>query len=371
MAKQAGERVLSLDGLRGLGALTVLLYHIGIMLLPFGPGLPYALIPGSASVMVFFVLSGAVLALAPFKRLRGDAGYDWFGYFPRRIIRLGVPLVIAIAFGVIAGFVAWRIGSTSRSALAIDFAGGPVAILHDVFMQFDVLFNVSDGATNLLGAPLARVNSPVWSMSWEIWFSLTLPLAVWCVARIRRVALSVAVIFAAIFLSHLSGYFPLRLCLMFWLGVLVARHFDELRTIRIPAAMEALLLAAILVAIELPFGLSSSGMVGALLATLMNAACALLVVVSVCDGFVRRALSTLPMLFLGKISYSLYLTHAILIGGLDALMPHLGVADPLAISIVSLAGSFALALVFWRLVERPSMAWSHAIGAPSPNASGR
>ena len=30
------ERVLSLDGLRGLGALTVFLYHIDIMVKPFG-----------------------------------------------------------------------------------------------------------------------------------------------------------------------------------------------------------------------------------------------------------------------------------------------------------------------------------------------
>ena len=32
------ERVLSLDGLRGLGALTVFLYHIDIMVKPFGGG---------------------------------------------------------------------------------------------------------------------------------------------------------------------------------------------------------------------------------------------------------------------------------------------------------------------------------------------
>lgn len=32
------ERVLSLDGLRGLGALMVFLYHIDIMVKPFGGG---------------------------------------------------------------------------------------------------------------------------------------------------------------------------------------------------------------------------------------------------------------------------------------------------------------------------------------------
>lgn len=32
------KRVLSLDGLRGLGALTVFLYHVDIMVQPFGAG---------------------------------------------------------------------------------------------------------------------------------------------------------------------------------------------------------------------------------------------------------------------------------------------------------------------------------------------
>ena len=32
------KRVLSLDGLRGLGALTVFLYHVDIMVKPFGAG---------------------------------------------------------------------------------------------------------------------------------------------------------------------------------------------------------------------------------------------------------------------------------------------------------------------------------------------
>lgn len=131
------------------------------------------------------MLSGIVLSLMPFKRLKtGD--YDWLGYYPRRIVRLCAPLFAAIALALPAGYIAWRIGSTSRSALAIAYGGGLAQVVHDILMQFDVLFNVSDGVSNLFGADLARVNSPVWSMSWELWFSLTLPLAVWCISRIRR-----------------------------------------------------------------------------------------------------------------------------------------------------------------------------------------
>lgn len=73
------KRVLSLDGLRGLAALIVFLYHVDIMVKPFGAGGP-SLFPGGASVMVFFILSGIVLSLVPFKHM-GNGGYDWLGYY--------------------------------------------------------------------------------------------------------------------------------------------------------------------------------------------------------------------------------------------------------------------------------------------------
>ena len=116
------ERVLSLDGLRGLGALMVFLYHVDIMVKPFGAGGP-SLFPGTASVMVFFILSGIVLSLVPFKHM-GNGGYDWLGYYPRRVVRLCGPLFAAITLALPMGYVAWRLGSTSRSALAVAYDAG-------------------------------------------------------------------------------------------------------------------------------------------------------------------------------------------------------------------------------------------------------
>lgn len=358
-------RVLSLDGLRGLGALSVLLLHIDIMVKPFGErgGLP-SLFPGSASVMVFFILSGIVLSLVPFKRLR-SSGYDWLGYYPRRIARLCVPLFAAIILAVPAGYVAWRIGSTSRSALAVAYDGGLPRIVHDLLMQFDMLFNVSDGAHNLFGAPLSRMDSPVWSMSWELWFSLTLPLAVWCVAHIRHGRTAVIALFAAVFISHWSGYFPLRFCLIFWLGVMVAKRFDHIKTVKIAAPMELVVLVASVFIIEACLIWQPGGVAQVLLMTARDAACLAVVLVSVVDGFTRRALSAAPMIFLGKISYSLYLTHAIIIGGLDALLPKLGLSAPLSIAGISLIACMIVAVAFWRVVEVPSIKLSRSLASGS------
>ena len=89
--------------------------------------------------MVFFILSGIVLSLVPFKHI-GNGGYDWLGYYPRRVVRLCVPLFAAIALALPAGYVAWRLGSTSRSALAVAYDAGLPTAVHDILMQFDVLF---------------------------------------------------------------------------------------------------------------------------------------------------------------------------------------------------------------------------------------
>ena len=314
--------------------------------------------------MVFFILSGIVLSLVPFKRLK-DGGYDWLGYYPRRIVRLCVPLFAAIILAAPAGYVAWRIGSTSRSALAVAYGGGLPQIVHDLLMQFDVLFNVSDGINNLFGAPLTRLDSPVWSMSWELWFSLTLPLTIWCVSRIRRLRVAVAAIFAAVFISHWSGYFPLRLCLMFWLGVIVAKRFNQIKSVKIAAPVELLVLVASVCLIEVSLLWQPGGVSQALLMTARDAACFAAVLISVVDGFTRRALSAAPMLFLGKISYSLYLTHAIFIGGFDALLPKLGIASPFAIAGISLVVCMIVAVAFWRIIEVPSIKLSRFLASRS------
>ena len=221
--------------------------------------------------MVFFILSGIVLSLVPFKRM-GNGGYDWLGYYPRRVVRLCGPLFAAIALALPAGYVAWRLGSTSRSALAVAYDAGLPTAVHDILMQFDVLFNVSDGVNNLFGAQLVRVDSPVWSMSWELWFSLTLPLAIWCISRIRRTGLAVVATFIAVLVSHWTGYFPLRLCLMFWLGVMVARQFDKIKAVKLSMLAELALLVASAGVIELSLVWHPGGVLEALKSTAMNAA---------------------------------------------------------------------------------------------------
>mgnify|MGYP000270566951 CR=1 FL=1 len=371
------QRIHSLDGLRGVACLAVLLLHIAMMLELWGPDGTYPLIPGTPAVIVFFVLSGVVLSIAPLERLRAGRAYDWLGYYPRRVVRLGIPLAVAVALGIAAGYAAWCMGSTGRSATAVAFSGTPQQVVHDALMQFDVLFFVSDDTQNLFGDPLVRVNSPVWSMGWELWFSLTLPLAVACLARVRKDGAAKT--------EKPAGLFPAPVRLdvdapdvvrgRFYapLFQLMEKGCNALKILQNGLVNMYILyilvtLVALLGAIELAQA-AQAGLLGPLdalalaaLQTLMNAACAGLVALAMTDGLVRRVLSTRPARFLGTVSFSLYLTHSLVIGGLEVVLPAIGVTDGLAQACVAVVSCLVCAAVFRRLVERPAIDLSRRVG---------
>lgn len=91
------RRVRSLDGLRGVAALAVVVSHIQLAddhIVRYSPSM-FAVWAGRDAVTVFFVLSGVVLALAMMGR------GDWGGYYLSRFVRLYLPAWGAIVFGAL------------------------------------------------------------------------------------------------------------------------------------------------------------------------------------------------------------------------------------------------------------------------------
>ncbi len=353
------HRIHSLDGLRGVACIIVLLLHTGLIIKPFGSTHLYHLLPGTPAVLVFYVLSGVVLSLVPFRRLSEGGDYDWYLYYPRRIVRLCIPLFVAIAIGVSTSYIAYKSGSQFWSPLAIDWSGG--GRIRAILLQFDILFNVTDSAQNIYGASMSRVDNPIWSMSWEMWFSLCLPLVVYVIVHIRSLLLVFFVATLAISLSYWSGYFPLRLCVMFLFGVAISRNFAFISKIKMPIVVETLCLIICIVGIEVWVVVPADRLLSTFAHTLMSLSCAGLVVIAISDGYLRKLLSTGPCMWLGKLSYSLYLTHIILISGCADFLPALGISSSWVQIAISLVGCFAYAWLFWYFVERPSIALSHKV----------
>ena len=383
-------RIDSLDGLRGIAAFAVLVFHACKMLQLFGPDGLYEMVPGVSAVIVFYVISGTVLSLSPLKYVGGGegdtgkavatekqrTGYDWFGYYPKRVVRLCVPLAVAVALGVMAAFVADAAGLDPRVDKPIDWATGIEDVARQVLMQFDVLFNPTDGQSFTDGNRFVRANSPTWSMSWELWFSLALPFVVFIVSRTRRIRVGVCICILLVLFADLTGYFPLRFCVMFVVGAYIARKASRIVRWRMPVWLLAVLLLLSLGAVELSGyfisggtvgdGVLSSGGEGQLLAAVSIAlgdiACMCLVILVMARGFLNRFLSVRPVRFLGRISYSLYLTHVLVVGSLGPLLPRFGLSHPLAVAIVVILVSLGFAWVFWRFVEKPSIDWARSVG---------
>lgn len=359
------SRIDSLDGLRGIASVIVLLYHTCKMLQLFGPEGLYEAIPGVSAVIVFFVISGVVLTLAPMKKLSEGKQYNWLGYYPRRVIRLCVPLVAAIALGVLASFVATATGLDPRQDKPIDWSIGLAEIARQVLMQFDVLFNATDGQYFIDGTRFVRANSPTWSMSWELWFSLALPLAVYVVWRTKRTWVGIAGCIVLAFLSSFTGYFPIRMCIMFIVGAYLAKVLPVLQKRNLWWGLMLLALVASLAAIEFQGFCASRGIFpidASLVQTLSDIGCMMIVILAAMSGFVNRFLSSRPMRFLGKLSYSLYLTHVLVVGSIGPILPRVGVSSPVAIAAIIIVISFLVAWAFWRVVEKPSMEWSRKVG---------
>ena len=69
-----------------------------------------------------------------------------------------------------------------------------------------------------------------------------------------------------------------------------------------------------------------------------------------------------PLLFLGTISYSLYLLHGAIGNGLGLIADRIAGFPPTLLLFLQIAASLSLASVFWWLIERPSTLLSRRLG---------
>lgn len=368
------SRLGALDGLRGIAAAIVLLHHTllltsGISATYLGgpvpePGsLPWLLTytplkltnAGGEAVIVFFVLSGLVLTL-PVLRNRE---FDWLAYYPRRVIRLVVPVIGSVVLAALLISLVpqrpFQAGTTWLNTYSIpDLSWG------NVVRGFD-----------LLGGDFL-VNNPLWSLHWELVFSLALPLFVVAAVWSRRwwpavvIGSCLTMWVGSIVSSPALTYLP-----VFLVGATIAvnlaaidvlgRRIARLRGTHIVwagifAASIVTLLASWLTG---PLSAEFASVTGALRA-LTPLAAGGLVVCALGWSPIGRLLRTRPFLYLGKISFSLYLVHVPVLIFTSHALKGLPQAVSMLVGVV-LAGGIAIG--FHWLVEGRSHVWSRASGA--------
>ncbi len=348
----AGHQFVSLDGLRGVAAILILIFHAPDMTLR-------NLLPGSyLAVDLFFVLSGFILARV--YQGRFDNGMSPREFIALRLARL-YPLYLLGTFGSLALL-------AGRLALNPDMvAPAATTVLGALF--FLPTFDRSDPALHLYA-----LNFPAWSLFFEIVINIGFAL----VARHltdRRLAAIMAV--GAVMLVATSVYFGSlstgmawpnavgglgRVCYTFFAGVAVERAWQRGLLPRI--AISPLVAAAVVVVLfATPLGPWRAG---------YDALVALVVLPLLILGAARREpAGRVSGVFaaIGTGSYALYMLHAPIRDWLITVVPRLtghefasyGVAGTMALLVAVLAA----AMIVDRAYDRPVRGWlARLVAAP-------
>jgi peptidoglycan/LPS O-acetylase OafA/YrhL len=358
-AAAGAPRLRSLDGLRGAAALVVVVHHALLLfpalagvyypgrraevLPPFSDALAYSPLhlvwAGTESVYLFFVLSGLVLTLPVLAR----PGFDWLAYYPRRLVRLYGPVVAAVLLGALTIVLVPRSNDDLFGPWVVR---RPNAYTPEAFLDDLTLVTGSSG----------RI-SPLWSLQWEVLFSLLLPVYLLLLAPARRLdgwragaLLALSAVGAATSTQTLF-YLPI-----FGLGVLTALNWRTLedRAQRWTAGRRWVWPLVLVVAVLLTTarwnvtGLGVDPPLASRLAFLALPGVWLLVVAAAFCPALRALCETAFLQWAGRVSFSLYLVHEpILLAARFLTAP----ASPWLAIALGVPVAVVVAVLFERLVE--------------------
>lgn len=328
-------RYVFVDGLRGLAAVAVMLYHLGTGDLerPLARVLSQTATAlfarGWLGVHVFFVLSGFVIAHSVGRHpmsLRSA-----MRFVLRRQVRLDPPYWCAIVVGTAIPLVA----RFARPHVP-RFVPGPRDILAHVFYVYDLLH-------------MPAISWVFWSLAIEVQFYLVFVLAL---ALFRRVppALPWLVAASALFSLHgaVTWRFPHEWFVTHWylfaLGALTRWALDRRVTAWLPVSLSALLLA-----VGARFGRPEP---------IAGGAVALLIYFAGVRGALGRWLGARPLQFLGATSYGIYLFHTPFAGPVQLALGRVIDATVASGALVIMASQITVTLIAAALLHRTVESWA-------------
>ena len=331
------KRIGSLDALRGVAALAVVIGHALPMGLPQVPSV-VAVALGRVSVIAFFVLSGFVLSLPYFE----GRPLAYPAFVVRRICRIYLPYAAVMLAAGALFYTIWGEGAHLAVYEPIDAR----TVIHAIFM---------------LGTMHGEnLDPPTWSLVVEMRYSLLFPLLVWAAIRAPRVAIAVS---AAV--SIVLFVLPVRLNVDWYelydpIGMHTFAGSLATTAYYAPTFFGGILLAKYRTALPelirqygaLLWGAAALFIaIGAFRDPWFGVAAILIVALVPNTPAVVRAFAWRPIRWLGRVSYSLYLVHLVILVGLFRTT-----GSPQLAALLVFPVSFAAAELFYRFIEVPSNA---------------
>jgi peptidoglycan/LPS O-acetylase OafA/YrhL len=347
-------RITSLDAVRGIAALLVVIAHcIGTNPTrpPWSVAFPLSLLDaGDGAVIVFFALSGCVLFLS----LEHQTRFSYRAYVIRRVFRIYPAFVVSI------------LGSAALCALVQPHDVSGVSAWFNAHWQSPPTAAMIAGHLAMTDlSRLRQLDSVMWSLVHELRISFVFPLITLCVIRNWRLAIAASTLISVacvVFERHhpISWAFDLvgtlSYVFLFAAGAALAQHAHVVRHTlrRAPLWLQIVLWIVALRLVTVPVEQYD------MLATAVGA----LMIIALAFGVpaTDRLLSTNAFcLWLGRVSYSLYLVHFPILLSCVHLF-HAQLPLP-AIFVVTITLSLAVADVMNRLVEKPAISLGRRLAA--------
>lgn len=367
------HRLLSIDVLRGVAVLLVVLSHVPFSWArslgedaesAFPSALHFALNMGASGVHLFLVISGFCIHMPWAREGERDRTLEFGRFWLRRMRRLYPPYFVALTLSI-GVMVCWKLLQGPASGLLESFGYATIgAVVLDAVLLLFLLHN-------LTGAAWKTGNGPLWTLALEEQlYMLYFPL-LWLRRRLDWPR-ALALVFVLTMAWRAWGQFvtPSLTALGFWYVVGPSRWFDwalgavaveaHLGMIKLPRWTRSLPLGLLILAaaIALTAAARSPGSELVSLHIVVGDAVFALAYFLIVNhlterergGRVPRAAVVRTLAWVGTISYSIYLVHAPLMAAAQriAFPTHSLVAVTLAKLIVGTFGGY----MFFRFVER-------------------
>jgi peptidoglycan/LPS O-acetylase OafA/YrhL len=355
-ASPAGAYLPALDGLRAVSILLVVVSHLGAG----------HVVPGGLGVTIFFFISGFIITRLLLQDVHTRGSVDLGGFYVKRFFRLAPALGVYIALSAIA-------------YAAIGKPLPPIDVTAAVFYAANY-YHLFHGWGEGSGYPPLQI---LWSLAIEEHFYILFPLVVMALRRhVGGLLVLLAVVCAAVLAWRcwlvlgigLDRIVPGRIYLSTdtridsiafgcALSTLAAGSADGARSdswrrvVAWLASRPALLLGAALMMLSLVYRdeafrdtarYSVQGLAMLpLFATLFLGGT---------PGAWARPLSSRPMLWLGRVSYSLYLYDWLVVGLLGLVLAG---RHPWQIRLLAVVLMLLLATASWRFIESPMRRLGH------------
>ena len=357
------RRSASLDGLRGIAALCIFVFHGWLYTMPAPDATDrsslgdYAVHELRLGLVAFFVLSGFLLSRPWFAAaLEERRPPSLRRYFRARAARILPAYYVALAGSVV---LLWGLRGTPGLRL-------PPSDELPLFLVF---------SQNFSPATVMKLNPPMWSLAVEVMFYAMLPLIGWLALRLparRRMQalaplalLALGLVYNWAIAGHGLGLtFSKTLAAMlpyFAVGMLTAlalqgRTIDMRAKRGLIAAGVVLVLADAVLKAAAPARGFDTGELFAVIRDLPSAVGFGLMVAALAAAPRSRVLGGSVLAAMGTISYGFYLWHVpvlMVLRGYE-LLP----LDPVLGTLVAFMPSLALAALSWVALERPILRWN-------------